>query len=89
MEHRCLSGREQRVHCRREEVEIAGEPEALVRCFDKLELPVGRIGLEVGPSTRLAGSGACGRRTAAVSPLNADPTSFPETPIMKLSDDQQ
>jgi hypothetical protein len=52
MEHRCLSGREQRVHCRRDEVKIAGEPEALVRCFDKLELPVGRIGLEVGPSTR-------------------------------------
>jgi hypothetical protein len=43
MEHRCLSGREQRGHCRREEVEIAGEPEALVRCFDKLELPVAAL----------------------------------------------
>jgi hypothetical protein len=32
------------------------------------------------PINAVAGSGACGRRTAAVSPLNADPTSFPETP---------
>lgn len=31
------------------EVKIASEPEALVRYFDELELPVGRIGLEAGP----------------------------------------
>src|SRR5271168_726395 len=31
------------------EVEIASEPEALVRYFDELELPVHRIGLEAGP----------------------------------------
>ena len=51
---------------RRDEVKIAGEPEALVRCFDELELPVGRMGLA---AVRL--------RSA---PLNSDPTSFPETP---------
>jgi hypothetical protein len=31
------------------EVKIASEPEALVRYFDELELPVSRIGLEAGP----------------------------------------
>ena len=31
------------------EVKVASEPEALVRYFDELELPVGRIGLEAGP----------------------------------------
>jgi len=54
---------------RRDEVKIAGEPEALVRCFDELELPVGRIGPGLVAAVRL--------RSA---PLNSDPTSFPETP---------
>lgn len=31
------------------EVKVASEPEALVRYFDELGLPVGRIGLEAGP----------------------------------------
>jgi transposase len=31
------------------EVEVASEPEAVVRYFDELELPVCRIGLEAGP----------------------------------------
>ena len=31
------------------EVKVASEPEALVRYFDELELPVSRIGLEAGP----------------------------------------
>ena len=31
------------------EVKIASKPEALVRYFDELKLPVGRIGLEAGP----------------------------------------
>ena len=31
------------------EAKVASEPEALVRYFDELELPVSRIGLEAGP----------------------------------------
>src|SRR5208283_1627447 len=31
------------------EVKVASEPEALVRYFDELGLPVSRIGLEAGP----------------------------------------
>jgi transposase len=45
------------------EVKIASEPEALVRYFDELELPVGRVGLEAGPLSQWlhAGLMAAGR----------------------------
>ena len=45
------------------EVKIASEPEALVRYFDELQLPVGRIGLESGPLSQWlhAGLVAAGR----------------------------
>jgi len=65
---------------RRDEVKIAGEPEALVRCFDELELPVGRIGLEVCPSTQWLDPGLVAAVRLRSAPLNSDPTSFPETP---------
>jgi hypothetical protein len=53
---------------RRDDVKIAGEPEALVRCFDELELPVGRIGLEVCPSTQWLDPGLVAAVRLAVSP---------------------
>lgn len=45
------------------EVKVASEPEALVRYFDELELPVSRIGLEAGPLSQWlhAGLVAAGR----------------------------
>jgi hypothetical protein len=39
------------------EIKVASEPEAVVRYFDALELPMCRIGLEAGPlSAKIAGS---------------------------------
>lgn len=45
------------------EVKVASEPEALVRYFDELGLPVGRIGLEAGPLSQWLHAGliAAGR----------------------------
>jgi transposase len=45
------------------EIKVASEPEALVRYFDELELPVSRIGLEAGPLSQwlYAGLVASGR----------------------------
>jgi transposase len=45
------------------EVKVASEPEALVRYFDELGLPVGCIGLEAGPLSQWlhAGLMAAGR----------------------------
>ena len=45
------------------EVKVASEPEALVRYFDELELPVSRIGLEAGPLSQWLHTGlvAAGR----------------------------
>lgn len=45
------------------EVKVASEPEALVRYFDELDLPVSRIGLEAGPLSQWlhAGLVAAGR----------------------------
>jgi len=45
------------------EVKVASEPEALVRHFDELGLPVSRIGLEAGPLSQWLHAGviAAGR----------------------------
>jgi transposase len=48
------------------EVKIASEPEALVRYFDELELPVGRIGLEAGPLSPWLHAGLVAAGRAAV-----------------------
>ena len=45
------------------EVKVASEPEALVRYFVELELPVSRIGLEAGPLIAMAACQPCSRRT--------------------------
>lgn len=41
------------------EVKVASEPEAVVRYFDELELPVCRIGLEAGPLSQWLHAGLC------------------------------
>lgn len=61
---RCLAGREQRVHCDttgriEREVKIAGEPEALVRYFDELELSAIRTGSGPGPCRNGCMPGLC------------------------------
>jgi hypothetical protein len=54
------------------EVKIASEPEALVRYFDELELPVGRIGLEAGPLSQWlhAGLVAAGRAVTLMEAIH-------------------
>ncbi|ABE64846.1 hypothetical protein Nham_4230 (plasmid) [Nitrobacter hamburgensis X14] len=50
------------------EVKIASDPEALVRYFDELELPVGRIGLEAGLLSQWLHAGLMAARRSSSRP---------------------
>ncbi len=53
------------------EVKVASELEALVRYFDELGLPVGRIGLEAGPLSQWLHAGLIAASRPAHCPFYA------------------